>query len=370
MKKTFKTVAAIALSATMAFASYVPTFATTPVEGTGTGAVYAFAVEQYVVPTTLAFALNPQGLGVVPRADAEAIHDQVIARPVGMINKSTRDKVISIELELSTTATEDSKLTFVDSEDDVDGDTDEFNIYLAVTPAASAVTKLGDGSTAIDKDTADAALADVEMTAAEGKDVVLATGTNDLAFKLGKATYTLKDDEEIVLGTDNDNDVKDKFELTALGGVSAFTLTGALNENAYWEKNTEKIKIDLTYEIKETSDEDVVITGTHAMIATTSAPSAVATQAVLETGKPAVIAVNLGTGDKAAEGVVSFTNVGLGNDWIAARAATYADGVITITDAKSVNDIIAAENADLRKFTIKFDDDAETTVTVTLTAKE
>lgn len=365
MKKTFKTVAAIALSATMAFASYVPTFAANT--GTGTGAVYAFAVEQYVVPTTLAFALNPQKLAVVPRADAEAIYDQVIARPVGMINKSTRDKVISIELELSTTATEDSKLTFVDSADDVDGDTDEFNIYLAVSPAASAVTKLGDGSTDIGETTAAEDLADVTMTAAEGKDVVLATGTNDLAFKLGKATYALKDGEEIALGTDNDNDVKDKFKLTALGGVSAFTLTGALNKNAYWEKNTEKIKIDLTYEIKETSDEDVVITGTHAMIATAAAPSAAATQAVLEAGEDAEVVVNLGSGAKAATEVIGFTVKSTNRDWLAEGGVTYDDGKVTIP-AAYVDYLISAESA--RVITIAFNDTAETTVDVTLSVKE
>ena len=104
MRKIFKTVAAVALSATMALASYVPTFAADPVEpieGAGTGAIYAFAVEEYVIPTSVAFALNPQGLDILAHADdEETTNSQIIALPVGIVNKSTRAKVVSVTVEL------------------------------------------------------------------------------------------------------------------------------------------------------------------------------------------------------------------------------------------------------------------------------
>jgi hypothetical protein len=100
------------------------------------------------------------------------------------------------------------------------------------------------------------------------------------------------------------------------------------------------------------------------------APSATATQAVLEEGQTAAIAVNLGAGEKAATGVAEFVSVKYENDWIAAGSATYENGVITITDIASINVILNEEDENARKFTIKFDDSDETTVVVTLTAKE
>ncbi len=101
-----------------------------------------------------------------------------------------------------------------------------------------------------------------------------------------------------------------------------------------------------------------------------AAPSATATQAVLEADKTAAITVDLGVGNKAATTVTGFVNKAYGNDWIEADAAAYSNGVITITSVDAVNVILAEEDEDARVFTITFDDSDETSVEVTLTAKE
>ena len=100
-----------------------------------------------------------------------------------------------------------------------------------------------------------------------------------------------------------------------------------------------------------------------------AAPSATATQAILEAGKTADIAVNLGLGDLAATGVSKLINKGLGNDWIAAGAATYSNGKITLTKTSDVDYLLGAGAAN-NVFTIEFNDAAKTKVDVTLTAKE
>lgn len=98
-----------------------------------------------------------------------------------------------------------------------------------------------------------------------------------------------------------------------------------------------------------------------------AAPSATATQAVLETGKVANVSVDLGLGDLAATGISSFKVKSTGRDWYAEGAVTYEDGVITIP-ADYVDYLIGTEEA--RLIQIKFNDTAKTVVEVTLAEKE
>ena len=157
--------------------------------------------------------------------------------------------------------------------------------------------------------------------------------------------------------------------LTAWKAVD-INLTGAVTKGIAVASDTTAPTVSFTWSFAKKGTDDTTTSGAATTDFTdAAAPSATATQAVLEEGKTAAITVNLGVGTLAATGVTSFTNVFHGNDWIAVGAASYSNGVITITDIPSVNDILGASESTKRQFTIKFNDTAKTEVTVTLTAK-
>lgn len=279
--KNLKKALAFAMSTTMVMGMSMTAFAedpapTTPDGGDVTAPIYSFDLTSVVVPTTYAVAFNPDELTVKVGNDAsDTSTDQILSKNYGIVNKSTKDKIVSVELQVEDLNTGDNHVTFVDTAADATGaDEDEYAVYLAATPADATEVKIGTASA--DKDTAAAALADVEMTKASANDVTMHSGSNHIAFKLDKATYSLKSGSSLELGTTNNNDVGSLYEVTALAGagkgITGFTFTGAMNKKADWTKLQNGIKITAIYTSKNAGTE-TVDSGTGAMVPATAAPT-------------------------------------------------------------------------------------------------
>lgn len=209
--------------------------------------IYALDVLDVVVPTTYAVAFNPGGLKITKSSGSAEVTDQIISKNYGIINKSTKDKLVTVSLTVD--GQNDDKITFTNAAGVTGAAAGEYKINLRAVPAATA-TSVKVGGAAIDKTTTAAALADVEMDDATAGIVDLNAGTTDLAFKLDKATYELKANETIDLGsTLTPAQLQDKFEVSALNaaGYTAFTLKGTMNANAEWTKLTDAIKITAVY---------------------------------------------------------------------------------------------------------------------------
>jgi len=220
-------------------------------------------------------------------------------------------------------------------------------------------------------------LSDVTMEASDKGEVVFEQGQDykakaTVGYKLSTATYAPKKGTVIDFNT-TQADLKNAMELTTIGGVTGFTLSGAMNTNTNWTMaNTTALKFVPTYTISDdaanvqyNNEGNAADTEPYNQALLRRAPSAAATQAVLKAGDPAVITVNLGFGDLAATGVTSFVNKTNGYDYIGTGMATYADGKITISGAADINYLI--DTTDARTFTITFDEG--TTVDVTLGEK-
>ncbi len=152
--------------------------------------------------------------------------------------------------------------------------------YTAVASPAEANFKAGDyfvKADAIGTEIKASELADVGMTPSEDPIVFTAgkgTTSANVAYKLGKATRQLKADEFIDFGTEA-ADLEDMFELTAVGGYSAFTIDGAMNTNTEWSKlETKTITITPTYEFEDSTGlEEAVATGLNQIEAEAAAPT-------------------------------------------------------------------------------------------------
>lgn len=358
---SIKRVLAVALSATMIFASAVTVFAA-PENGVdastaGTGNVLAYKIISQVVPTALKVAINPNGYAVniryaklasdasysattkyykekagggyelvtVSSTDfatekanlytATTSNVQIVTFNYGLANKSTVDRKVLVKLDV----TADSNVEFVDTAakatneaetDDGGAKQDEYKIYLTLVPAKAGeaittstyakttgdynssgvyYTRTGsagsytyskvetnseddfkDGkyyvaATQIGTEIQASELGDVTMQASSAP-IVFAAGkgtTNaDVAYKLGKGTFDLKSTEFIDFDTETD-DVAAKFEMTGIGGVSGFTISGTMNTNTKWDElETKTITITPTYKITDaTGLEEAVSTG-------------------------------------------------------------------------------------------------------------
>ena len=277
-RKSINKILTAVLSASMLMGSSLPALAA---DGEVEAPIYSLDVINVIVPTTYAVAFNPEGLsvktGTVSGGDvAVTSTDQILSKNYGIINKSSKDKVITVALTVEDLNT-DSGITFVNSAEEVTGaEEGEYKIHLTAIPAnGTEVTVSGDSA---DQDTTGEALSDVEMTkAAAGKEVTLNAGENYIGFKLDKAVWTAKSGADVTLGETNSNDVKDNFEVTALAvggkGITAFTFGGEMNENADWSKLTKGIKISVVYGNEKASSDLTPIDGTGAMVTLNIAPT-------------------------------------------------------------------------------------------------
>lgn len=267
--KNLKKVLAVTLSAAMVMGTAMPVMAadTTVDNGNGssdvTAPIYSLDVVKVVVPSAYEVAFNPGELTVKTDASTGTSTDQILSRNFGIINQSSKAKIVTVGLKVEDQNT-DSPIEFVGSSDEVDNaEMDDFAIYLQAVPADSTEVKVGTApsAAAADKTTTAAALKDVVMTKATAGIVPLSAGDNELQFVLGKATYTPLSGSEVTLGTSIGNNVASNYELTGLAaggkGITAFTLTGSMNETAEWHTLNAGIKITPTYTMKTVTDDAV-----------------------------------------------------------------------------------------------------------------
>lgn len=280
MKGNMKRITATALSTSMVLGMSITAFAdaatpsnATPSNATVEAPIYSLDVTNVVVPTTYEVAFNPSGLTVTTGTSTTST-DQVLARNYGIVNKSSKDKVVTVDLQI--TDLNDDQINFMDTNQEVtDAEEEEFAVYLTAIPADTTEVKVKDPAQAADKDTAPADVASVSMTKAGGKEVVLKSGSNKISFLLEKAIYTPISGKEVTLGTSTGNNVESNYELTGLAadgkGITAFTFGGSMKASAKWERLSHGIEITGVYTWEDAPSSAAVVTGTGAMVKT--APS-------------------------------------------------------------------------------------------------
>ena len=277
--KNMKKVLAAVLSTTMVMGMSITTLANGEITSTGpttggsiTAPIYSYDTTNVVVPTSYGVALNPDGLNVtVSATPSEATTSTVASKNYGIINKSSKDKLVKVGLSVTSTEATES-VTFVDTAAEATGAAKgEYKIYLEVVPADATGVQVYDAAGSAGAPTTytqPSTLAHVKMTKATST-VPMKLGENEVAFKLGKADYSLKDGASLDLeGTNTNNDVASLYEVTTLdttAGVTGFTFDGAMNSNADWTKVTGKVEITPTYTIETTDDTVTVLDGTGAM---------------------------------------------------------------------------------------------------------
>ena len=265
--RKMKKALAVTLSAAMVMGMSMTTFAADQ-EVSVDAPIYAYDVTNVVVPTTFVVAFNPNGLNV----DTDGGDDttglttsQIVSKNYGIINKSTKDKVITVTLKVEDL--NEDKITFASDPDDVtNAAADDYVVNLKAIPADDTnEVKVGATPASADLTTTGADLADAKMTAATGKDIVLVAGENDVDFLLKQATYSGKID----LGSATDNNVADKFTIQSLAaagkGITAFTFGGTMNAKADWTKLTKGIRITAVYSNDNAPDGAAAEVGTGAL---------------------------------------------------------------------------------------------------------
>lgn len=253
-------------------------------------------------------------------------------------------------------------------------------VTLADNTAFNAkVDTLGDGeylyikTKNLRQDATTSQLSDVAMTASTTTGVTkfdASTGGAKavMAYKLSEATYSLKDNVTLDFDTTQAS-MENNVYVSAMGGTGAFTITGAMNQIADWSKaKASKVTFTPVYKITDPDGaEEAVGTGAYNAIKVSVAPSANATQNVIDdSANTAVLTVDWGLGAKKASGITSFVNKDAGNDWIA--AVTVSGNTITFNKTEDVAYLVA--NADKRVFVITFNDSNNTEVEVTLGIKQ
>lgn len=252
---------------------------------------------------------------------ADVTNDQIATFNYGIASKATLNRKVAVDFAVSA----DGEIEFVGTEAEATAQTDpqdptaakpgEYKIYLALTPAGADATittdtmakatawtdadteyytwdaassKYSDAgtkyssaddfkgaaanadqfvkTTTIGPEIKSKELGDVTVSADSSAPIAFTTGKGTtsagVTFVLPKATRALKATEFIDTDTDLTN-FADKFELTAVTGVSSFTIKGTMNENAQWNKLTTKaITVTPTYDVSDaTGFETAVATG-------------------------------------------------------------------------------------------------------------
>ena len=290
--------------------------------------IYAYDFVNVVVPTAFKVAFNPTGLEVTTGTDTTT-RDQIVSKNYGIINKSSKDKIITVTLNVTD---QNDKISFVSSADEVDNaEKDEYAIYLTAVAADSTEVKVGAASA--DKETDADALGDVAMTkAADTTAVALSAGENEIAFKVDKADYALKAGASLELGGTTTNNVADLYEVSALAGagkgITAFTFDGKMNDKADWTQLGSSVKITAVYDNETAETGATTVTGTGALYVN-PAPK-------FSTGSEVgTIKYKKGTGDDALKSITKIEmDIGgmvdgynASSEW---EAATDVNGVITL----------------------------------------
>lgn len=360
--KKMKKVLALALSASMMMGMSMTSLAADQ-EVSVDAPIYAYDVTNVVVPTTFEVAFNPNKLDV-DKGDGTPVQDQIVSKNYGIINKSTKDKVITVTFNVEDL--NGDKITFVTDPADVTSAPEEaYVVNLTVVPADATEVQVGGNSATLTTTGAD--LADVTMAPATGKEKVLVAGENDVDFLLAKAVYS----GTIDLGSAAGNNVADDFTIQSLAaagkGITAFSFGGTMNENTDWTKLTKGIRITAVYGNDNAVTGATAETGTGALYENPNP--------VFKTGSGiGTIKFKTGTG---SDELASITKIEMdcngtiydgfndgGKYW---PAATNENGLITFSDAymKFYIDAYAATDA-TREATVTYETTGGTTKTATV----
>lgn len=261
--RKMKKALALALSASMVMGMSITSLASDQ-EVSVDAPIYAYDVTNVIVPTNFLVAFNPNGLDVDKDGGTTIVQDQIVSKNYGIINKSTKDKVITVTLNVEDL--NEDKITFAEDPADVTNATaDDYVINLTVVPADATEVTVGSTPATADLTTTGADLADATMTPATGKEQVLIAGENDVDFLLSKADYQGKIDLSGATG----NNVADDFTISGLAaagkGITAFTFGGTMNAKADWTKLTKGIRITAVYSNDNAPDGAVAEAGTGAL---------------------------------------------------------------------------------------------------------
>jgi hypothetical protein len=235
--------------------------------------------------------------------------------------------------------------------------------------------------TVTNKSSCDIALSvKVKATASDGgKDIALAESstvatTGDPNLYLG---LVVGDKKEVVSATE-------KTVTATIAGVPANfettveTAEGGAKTYAYKEKSdasgwkTTDISVEGAVSnlpiAADATAPTVNVTWSYAEAPTDAAPSIASTSYTMTAGQDVAVSVNLGNGTLAATGISAITyTASSGNKTLDSANYTFANGTLTIKS--SYIDGVLGAGVTSRKYTVKFNDTANTTVEITL-AKE
>lgn len=364
MRKVKKALAVV-LSASMVMGMSMTAFAADQ-EVSVDAPIYAYDVTNVIVPTNFLVAFNPNGLDVDKDGGTTIVQDQIVSKNYGIINKSTKDKVITVTLNVEDL--NENKITFVtDPADVTNAAADDYVVNLTVLPADASEVKVGATPATADLTTTAADLADVTMAPATGKGKVLGAGENDVDFLLSKADYQGKID----LGTATGNNVASDFNISGLAaagkGITAFSFGGTMNAKADWTKLTKGIRITAVYSNDNAPDGAVAETGTGALYENPNPR--------FKTGaEVGTIKYRKGTGNDAVKSITSIEMDNMGSIYDgyngldgAWAAATDSNGLITLSAEymKFYIDAYAATNA-TREATVTYVTEGNETKTATV----
>lgn len=217
-----------------------------------------------LVPTSYLVAFNPYGLNIRVGED-KVINRQVVSRNYGIINESTRDKLVTLVLTVEDL--NDGLITFVDSAEAArNADEETFAIYLALVPADDGEIMINNQNP--DKDITVEALTDVSMGLSAENALPLLAGENQVTFKLSGAMYGFIDGVE--LSMDDEGSQIDSLQFMGLApdgtGVTAFTFDGVMNPDADWSKLQRGIRISVVYTYEDATGTETIVEGTGALV--------------------------------------------------------------------------------------------------------
>lgn len=308
--------------------------------------------------------------------------DQVVSLNYGIANKSTGDKNVKVDFAVTYTAVDGKKaIQFVDSAakaqaydatNNANGaKKGEYKMYLAVasaddlptantyakttdttvnnsktyytksgstytkiTPAdADALKTCYEETTTIGTEITAAELSDVTMTKATAGNQAFVAGTTNkadasIAYGLDAATYALKDGAVIDFTT-SQTDLATKLEMSAIGGVAGFTLTGAVNADVDWtEADATAITITPTYTVTDaTGAETAVDSGAYNQV--NLGPNLNTTTHTIDASNTALTVTvnNLGT-----ETISTVVHTGNNSNLVNAGFAMISGSTVTFTD--------------------------------------
>jgi len=227
--------------------------------------IYDYDIVDVVVPTSYALALNPHGLRI-EIGDGTVSEAQVVSRNFGIVNKSSRDKIVTVHLTMEDM--NGGQIILVDSaQEALNADKDTYAIYLAAVPADAG--EIGFGDVPVDENTSPESLSNVHMTKAGNGAVALKKGENSFSFKLSGAIYDFEGGN-ITLGDTPNQSGTGQFKMTGLAedgrGVTAFTFDGAMNPRADWSKLSGGLKFSVVYTYQNAIGDEKIIEGTGAMV--------------------------------------------------------------------------------------------------------